>query len=131
MRNYLRKAVAVKDKGMQQLSRCQGHQHPTPPPPGFISKPAVVLEFIVCKLGGPCSDVDGYGNAELITRIGPQGEPGQAGADGRSEAGRERFRDARIPLTEGSSLFGEEIGTQAKEESEKKAIEKEDQRERE
>lgn len=118
MRLYLWKTVAVKDKGVQQLSRRQGHQHPTPPPPRFIPKPAIIVELVICEFSSARSHVNGDGDPKLITRVGPQGKPGQAGANRRCEAGRERFGDARISLPEGSSLLGEKIRAQAEEKPE-------------
>lgn len=128
MRTYFGEAVAVKDKGVQQLSRGQGHEHPTPPPPRLVPSPAIVLEFIVGKFDSAGGYVDGNRDAELVRGVDSEGKPGQAGADSRREAGGERFGNAGVPPTEWCGVWGEKIGAEAREEAEKQTVEEEDQR---
>lgn len=46
-RAYFGETIPIENKGMQELRRRQGHEHPAPPPPRPILEPALNLERVV------------------------------------------------------------------------------------
>lgn len=109
MNAYLWKAVPVKHKRMQQLSRSHGHQQPTPPPPRLPLKPPILFQRLIRKFQRPSSHIYGDCDPQLIPWVDAQREARQTCANRGGKSGCEGARDARVPSSESSGIFGQEV----------------------
>ena len=111
---------------MQQLSKCQRHQHPAPKPRRHPAQPPIRFQGVVRKLGGSRRDVDGGRQAKLFARIQAQAEAGQACRHRGREPREEQVGDARVAPSEGHGVARLQGLAQAGEEAVERAVEEED-----
>lgn len=97
---HLGKAIPVKDKGVQQLTRRQRHQHPAAPPPRPLLEPALILQRIVQKFEGSCDHVYSYCDAQLMRGTYTQGKSCETGPDRWGHSRGQGPCNARVPPAE-------------------------------